>query len=180
MKQTHEAVHGQKPFKVNEAFLHRLEWEMEGYWTALEHANRNEHVIPELAVPIRTGMPASEQFADLYKSLERLTRFHADLLTADKSLNADIRKHLASLGYDLKAYDAVPYYENPFFDRNWEIHNLALPNFSTDLLVALKQTEVRFLEEYAKTHCNDAAALEKLEAAKADLHRMAVSTGYID
>ena len=31
MKYRHESMHGQKPFKVNEAFLHRLEAEMQAY-----------------------------------------------------------------------------------------------------------------------------------------------------
>ena len=39
MKSTHESKHCQKPFKVNEAFLFRLESEMETYWSELETAN---------------------------------------------------------------------------------------------------------------------------------------------
>lgn len=180
MKCQHERSHGPKPFKVNEAFLHRLEWEMEEYWTSLEHANRNDHIVPDFAVPIRVGMPASQQFADLQKSLMRLEEFHRDLARADESLNEDIREHLTSLGYDLTAFDAVPYYMNPCFNRNWEVHNLALPNNCADLRVALKQTEVRFLQEYAKTHPNESAVLERLEAAKLELQEMAVSVGYMD
>jgi hypothetical protein len=180
MKREHEALHGQKPFKVNEAFLHRLNWEMEGYWTALLDANRNGHVVPDLAVSVRVGTPASEQFADLYKSLARLDELHQHLLRTDESLNDEVRDHLASLGYDLSAYDAVPYYKNPCINRNWEMLNLAVPNTYTDLVVALKQTEVRFLEEYVKTHFNESAVLEKLEEAKGELHKMAVSAGYVD
>jgi hypothetical protein len=36
------------------------------------------------------------------------------------------------------------------------------------------------LEEYAKTHFNESAVLDKLKAAKAELHEMAVSLGYSD
>ena len=58
IKFQHEAVHGQKPFKVNEAFLFRLESVMECYWAAIADANSNAHVIPELAVPIPVGTAA--------------------------------------------------------------------------------------------------------------------------
>jgi hypothetical protein len=69
MKLEHEARHGQKPFKVNEAFLYRLECEMEGYWAAIVDANRNAHMVPDLAVPVTIATSASQQFADVYKSL---------------------------------------------------------------------------------------------------------------
>jgi hypothetical protein len=180
VKLQHEALHGQKPFKVNEAFLFRLESEMECYWVAIADANNNAHVIPELAVPVPVGTPASQQFSDIYKALERLTGFLNDLSGKDLSLNDEIRKHFGSLGYDLTSYDAAPSYSNPFSNRNWDIHFLAINNTLADLFVALKQTEVRFLEEYVKTHSNDFSALEELKTAKNDLHMMAVSAGYVD
>jgi hypothetical protein len=180
MKYEHEARHGQKPFKVNEAFLHRLETEMEVYWAAIADANRNQHVAPQFAVPVPVGTQASQQFSDVYKSFERLGEMFDDLSARDGTLNDEIRNHLVSLGYDLAPYDAVLYYKNPFFNRNWEIHALAVTNTRTDLIVALKQAEVRFLEEYSKTHSNESAVLERLEAAKVELHEMAVSAGYAD
>ena len=47
-------------------------------------------------------------------------------------------------------------------------------------VVALKQAEVRFLEEYVKTHSNEGAAIATLEDAKAELRKIAVSAGYAD
>jgi len=49
-----------------------------------------------------------------------------------------------------------------------------------DLFIALKQAEVRFLEEYVKTHHSERNALERLEATKAELQAIAVSAGYVD
>jgi hypothetical protein len=180
MKHEHEARHGQKPFKVNEAFLYRLESEMEVYWAAIEHDNRNLHVFPERSVAIPIGTPASEQFADAYTSLKELGEILNDLLMRDSVLNDEIRTHLESLGYSLELYDNIPYYKNPFSNRNWETHALMIRNTFTALTVDLKQTEVRFLEEYAKTHSNDSAALQRLEVAKAELHQMALSCGFAD
>ena len=180
MKHEHEGRHGQKPFKVNEAFLYRLESEMEGYWAAIMHDNRNSHAFPESAVAILVGTPASEQFADVYSSLKELGEILEDLSMRDSKLNDEIRNHLELLGYNLEPYDTVPYYKNPFFNRNWEIHALMARNTRTALIVDLKQTEVRFLEEYAKTHSSDSAALQRLEVAKAELHKMALSCGFAD
>jgi hypothetical protein len=180
MKREHEARHGQKPFKINEAFLFRIESQMENYWAAVSDANAHAHVIPELAVRISTGTSASHQFSEIYDAMKRLYGFLNDLSESDRCLNDEIRKHLLSLGYDLTAYDALPYYSNPFSDRNWEIHFLAITNTCTDIAVALKLAEVRFLEEYVKTHPSDSSAEEKLDSVKDELHKIATSAGYVD
>lgn len=180
MKHQNESKHGQKPFKVNEAFLHRLEAEMQAYWSGLQSAHEKLHVAPEFAVRLSIGTKAADQFTDVTKSVSRLSEILVGFADADSALNEEIRSHLATLGYDLTAYDDVPYYRNPFFNRNWEMHALAANNTLTDLVVVLKQAEVRFLAEYVKTHSNETEAIESLEAAKKELHEMAISAGYAD
>lgn len=180
MKHEHESKYGQKFFKVNEAVLHRLETEMEAFWSTVSEQNRTAHIAPEFRVPIKAGIPATAQFVELYKGVERLAELLLGLAETDKTLNKEIRDHLESLGYDLEPYDAIPYYKNPFFSRNWEIHSIAINNSLADLVVSLQQAEVRFLEEYLKTHSNESAVSERLEAAKSKLYRMAISAGYAD
>ncbi|MBB3122462.1 hypothetical protein [Pseudoduganella violacea] len=180
MKSQHESLHGQKPFKVNEAFLHRLEAEMQTYWSTLQDANERLHVVPELAVKLNTGTRAVDQFAEVTKVVCRLSEILSSFAEADSMLNEEIRSHLGALGYDLTTYDNVQYYLNPFLNRNWEIHALVVNNTFTDLIVVLKQAEVRFLEEFVKTHSNETEAIMRLEAARGELHKMAVSMGYAD
>lgn len=121
-----------------------------------------------------------EQFAEATKAACRLSEILSGFAEADSVLNEEIKSHLVALGYDITAYDNVPYYRNPFFNRNWEMHALAANNTLTDLVVVLKQAEVRFLEEYVKTHSNETDVIARLETAKKELHKMAVSAGYAD
>lgn len=180
MKRQHESKHGQKPFKVNEAFLHRLEAEMQSYWSGLQSAHEKLHVAPKFAVRLSIGTTATDQFADVTKAVSRLSEILVGFADSDSALNEEIRSHLATLGYDLTAYDDVPYYTNPFFNRNWEMHALAANNTLTDLVVVLKQVEVRLLEEYVKTHSNETEAIERLKATKKELYEIAISAGYAD
>ena len=55
-----------------------------------------------------------------------------------------------------------------------------MPNKFTDLRVLILQTEVRYLEEYLKTHSNDGVANFRFNEAKAELIEMARSAGYAD
>ena len=180
IKLRHESQHGQKPFKVNEAFLQRLESEMQSYWNGIATANDELHLIPEFAVKLRVGIAATEQFVEIGAAVNRLAEILKRFAEADATLNSEVREHLKSLGYDMAAYDEVPYFKNPFFNRNWEMHGMVVNNACIDLVVALKQAEVRFLEEYVKTHSNEVYAIASLEAAKKELHVMAVSAGYAD
>jgi hypothetical protein len=180
MKLSQETRHGNKPFKVNEAFLYRIEAEMQTYWEDIAYANEHDHVAPDFAVKISTETSPIRQFAGLTKSVERVQELLAYFADCDAGIDEEIRKHLTALGYDLTAYNAISYYRNPFSRRNWEMHMLASRNALTDLVVELKTTEVRFLEEYIKTHPNESDALAELDQAKKDLHCMAVSTGYAD
>lgn len=180
IKHQHESVHGEKPFKINESFLHRLEAEMEAYWNEIEVANAENHVAPEFAVRFNIGLPAAKQFVEISAAVERIAELLSHFAKTDSMLNNEIRQHLKSLGYDLAAFDSVPYFKNPFFHRNWEMHALAANNAHTDLVVAVKQAEVRFLEEYVKTHPNEDVALAALESAKQELYVMAASAGYVD
>lgn len=180
MKHRHEMQCGREPFNVNKTLLDRLESEMQSYWTGIVTANELRHAAGDLAVRLSVGAAASGQFSGIAKSVSRLSEILTDFAEKDSTLNEEIRSHLLSLGYDVSPYDAVPYYMNPFFNRNWEMHALAVNNTLTDLVVALKQAEVRFLEEYVKTHTSESNAIVALDAAKAALHEMAVSAGYAD
>lgn len=181
IKCQHESIHGEKPFKINESFLHRLEAEMQVYWNEIEVANaKKNHIAPDFAVRLNVGLPATKQFAEIGASVDRIAELLSYFAETDEKLNDEIRQHLKSLGYDLAAFDAVPYFKNPFFNRNWEMHVLAANNAHTDLVVAVKQAEVRFLEEYTKMHPNESEALATLETAKQELHILAVSAGYAD
>lgn len=180
IKRQHESNHGEKPFKINEAFLHKLEAEMRSFWSEIEIENTKEHLVPDLAVKFDIGLPATKLFSEIGSALDRLKDILNYFADADSKLNNEIRQHLASLGYDLAPFDGVPYVENPFLQRNWEMHALAVNNTFMDLIVAVKQSEIRFLEEYVKTHPYEVDTLAALETAKQEFHRMAVSTGYAD
>lgn len=179
IKANHESTYANKPFKINEAFLHRLEQEISSYWESIEQA-KVEHIAPDFAVYIDGSVNAANQFKRLSQAIEGLSSFHLLLANSDKVLNEEIRGHFHSLGYDLTLYDGVSYYKNPFYSRSWEIHELAVRNAMTDLLVSLEQCEVRFLEEYIKTNPNDKTACTRLAEVREQLLISARSAGYAD
>jgi hypothetical protein len=180
IKAEHESAHGKKLFKVDESVIFQLEADMLKYWKEVERINEFEHVAPEFSVPVKAPESPVEQFQALYKAASHIEQYTNMLREWDYSLNDEIRTFLPKIGCDLAAYDAVPFHENPFANRAWEIHNLGIPNRFTDLSVCILQAELRFLEEYLKTHWQDALAALRFEKAKAELKEIARTTGYTD
>ncbi|MEN5286261.1 hypothetical protein ABE494_10010 [Stenotrophomonas lactitubi] len=180
IKYKHESLNGKKPFKINEAFLYRFEEDMRAYWNQIDASNAGQHVAPEFSVKLNVSLSATKQFAEIGAAVDRIADLLNYFANSDRSLIEEIRSHLEILGYDLSAFDSTPYFENPFFNRNWEMHELASNNAQVDLVVAIKQAEVRFIEQYVKTNPDDGEVLAALEDAKQQLRVMAVSAGYAD
>jgi len=180
IKSKHESLNGKKTFKINEAFLYRIEEDMQAYWNQIDESNSTRHVAPEFSVKINVELPATKQFSEIGAAVDRISQLLSFFAESDRSLNEEIRKYLELRGYDLAAFDSGPHFQNPIFNRNWEMHELASTNAQTDLVVAVKQAEVRFLEEYVKTNPGEGGALAALEDAKQQLRTMAISAGYAD
>ena len=180
IKANHEALHGKKVFKVDESVIFQLESEMLKYWADVGRSNKVEHVAPEFAVEIDQPKSPKVLFLALYEASSSLEQLTDMLREWDYTLNNEVRAFLVKAGYDLVAYDAVPYYVNPFANRAWEIHNLGIPNRFTTIRALMLQLEVRFLEEYLKTHAKDGAATLRFKEAKAELLEVARSAGFAD
>ena len=180
IKQIHEATHEASRFQINEAELLKLVKEMEKFWAHIERLNRVEHSMQKLAFEIN----AKGTFFDILSSIRHAIDSIEGLLDLlsehDEELPKEframlIRKHIAP-----GLFSDVPYYENPFENRNWEIHNLGTPNWLQRVRIDLVHLEVKYLEEYVLSHPQEATAAERLERAKAHLAELAQHAAHID
>jgi hypothetical protein len=179
MKSEHESRFGGNLYKVDESVIDQIEKEQERFWGQIARLNV-AHVAPEFAVRIEGPLSPIKLFNKVSESIERILRFTDLLREGDETLDEEARQFLGKLGYDLRQYDAAKYYENPLQNRNWEIHNLGVPNSLTDLGVLLLQLEVQYLVEYLKTHPNENVVEARLVAVRQELAELASTVGYAD
>ena len=52
----------------------------------------------------------------------------------------------------MELLEQVLYYDNPFVNRNWELHTIARPNFNTHFNLTLRQLRVKLTEELQKAN----------------------------
>ncbi len=180
MKHDHEALFADSSFTIQDDTLRRIQEEISRYWIGVERINRQEHPILDLSVPIDTEASAIDVIKAINTELERLRSFTDVFLTADDGLEEELRQCANRLGWDFGKYEAVAYYERPFFNRNWELHNLGVPNTFRTLAVLLTQLKIRVLEMALGESPSNEDIKRQLGESRADLEAEARSATHVD
>lgn len=182
MKLNHEQLFEKSSFKIDEATLYKLKDQMDEYWEKIERANKLEHVFQDSGLAMEVNGKAS--FFDVMQSahdaIAGIEHLLESLHKSDESLLEDLRAILEKCGLDTAAIDAIPYYENPFFNRNWEYHNLGSANWLQRISIDLVHLEVKYLEEYLITNSDDLKAKKRLEELMPVLEDYASNAMHVD
>eukprot|EP01090_Pellita_catalonica_P007869 TRINITY_DN1847_c0_g1_i1.p1 TRINITY_DN1847_c0_g1~~TRINITY_DN1847_c0_g1_i1.p1 ORF type:complete len:277 (-),score=22.06 TRINITY_DN1847_c0_g1_i1:66-896(-) len=182
IKLDHEKQFLKSDFKIDEAELQKLASEMQLYWSNIERLNQVEHYNLDSGLAMEVNGQASfdEVIADAHNAVSGIEALLNRLRESDEALVEDLNVLLELKNIPESTFTDVPYYQNPFENRNWESHNLGTPNWLLSLRIALTHIEVKYLSEYLKTNSNDNSARNKLEMAKQKLESYAVSAMHVD
>jgi len=179
IKRAHEKAIGTL-FRVLPGVVAQVSQEITTYWNEIDRVNHYEHVLPERAIQINSKASGLALVDSIREQIELLNHNCGDLASSDANLNDDIKVFLSSLGYDLKKYNSVEYYKNPFYHRHWETHCLAIENCYRRINVGLTQLEVKSIEEQMLTPSGRKAFRSRYQKAKEQLMRMAKGAGLAD
>ncbi len=144
IKREHESICGKKNFKIDESALYLIveaskrEWEK--FEIILEQRNR-EH-------EFEFFVNSQDSFFDVLNSLKgtlgAIDSLHTVWINSDEKLENDFFQLIEKLGFDLQKAKELPYWENPFVNRNWDERNIYLHNFKSDLSIQLCHLEIKF------------------------------------
>ena len=180
IKQAHESTHEASRFQLKEAELLKLVKEMEKFWARIERLNRVEHSMRELAFEVNAKGTFFDILSSIRHAIDSIEGLLDSLQEHDEELPKEFRSMLIRKNIAPSLFSDVPYYENPFENRNWEIHNLGTPNWLQRVRIDLVHLEVKYLEEYIVSHAQEAAAAERLERTKANLAELAQHAAHFD
>lgn len=180
IKLNHEALYSKAPFSINTSNLIRLSAEMDQYWQEVEFANKQGHANPDLALRINTRSSFPHTLRAIRRDLATLMAELDALRQSDDQLPSEIASFLKSLRYNVSRIESIPYWQNPFANRNWETHNLAITNILSQLDVKLRTLELRYYEEYLKARPDDLTTRKRLDRLKRDFLRLAKSAIHAD
>jgi hypothetical protein len=182
IKRDHEQLFLKSDYKIDEAELTKLSYEMENYWSDVDRLNKLDHIFADSGLAMGVNGYSSffnviESAYDAVSGIENLLEsFHK----SDESLKVDFEELIVRKNISPELFLDIPYYEHPFENRNWESHNLGTPNWLQRLRIDLVHIEVKYLEEYLKTHSNDLQAKAKFEKANEVLQEYAKTAMHVD
>lgn len=181
IKQEHEkGIKEKNVFHFDfERFL-KINDEFNSFWSDLQNLNDNEHIIDDLKIKIDTKIGFDKLIDKVRNDLEWLDQNHNELVKSDDKLFDEVKKFVKQYGGDIKKWSEVRYYDNPFLDRNWEQHNIGIPNFLNKIRVNLLIIELKYLEEFSKTNKLTEHQEKRIKNLKNELNEIAVSAGLID
>ena len=176
MKLDHEQLFEKSSFKIDEAVLHKLKDQMDEYWKIIERANKLEHVFQDsgLAMEVNGQATFFEVMQSAHTAINGIEHLLESFHKSDESLLQDLRALLEKCGLDSTPIEAIPYYENPFLNWNWDYHNIGSANWLQRIRIDLVHIEVKYLEEYLITSSNDLKAKSRLEELKPVLEENAM------
>jgi len=182
IKNEHEQLFEKDDFKIDEAELAKLSYEMERYWGDIERLNNVDHVYADtgLAMEVNGDNSFFQVISSAYDAVDGIKDLLERLNDSDERLQSEFESLLLKRGIDKEIFEGIPYYEHLFINRNWEIHNLGSPNWLQRIKTDLAHIEVKYFEEYLKTNSNDLVAKTSFGKAKEHLKEFSKTAMHVD
>lgn len=182
IKIMHEQLYFKSDFKVDEVELYKISYEMEKYWSDIDRLNKLDHIFSDsgLAMEVEGGSSFFDVIKSAYDSVSGIENLLKRLHKSDDSLMSDLDSLLNRKDIPPEIFNDIPYYENPFVNRNWESHNLSSNNCIQRLKIDLVHIKIKYFEEYMKTHHDDLQAKIAFEKTKEELKKYAKTAMYVD
>ena len=180
MKLDHELKYESYGYQINYEVLSKVSAEMEHFWYKVMTLNTVGHEVPDLAMEIRSEASYFELTKKIREDLSSIESFCDSLRESDESLETEIEALLKKYNIDPSFLEQIPYYENPFVNRNWEAHCLGIPNFLTSLQLHIDLTELKYLHLHLIVYPLDLVAKKRFKVLKKQVEEYASSICHID
>lgn len=180
MKKKHEASYQERDFNIDEDLLKDLVSEMNEYWTKVETLNTVAHICSDFAIGINTEGGFGEVMKEVHKLVDDLEAANNNLKESDELIMSDLLNFLHEIGIDTRKVENAKYYENPLISRNWETHNLSLPNYFSRLHVSLMHLELKYLETHVWRNPDDKDAKNQLDLLRGKFKKIAQTASIVD
>ncbi|WP_026966582.1 hypothetical protein [Algoriphagus terrigena] len=179
MKQDHESQFTEKGREATQNMIRQVLLEINSYWDQLSRKSFEFHdlkierdfnkgvlgLLDELEEHFQSVM----SYCDICAQSDSSQRLHEDLSTL-----------LSKVGIKKDILEKVPYYENPFVNRNWELHNIGRPNFNSHFKLTLHQLRVKIIEELLKSDPKNGDLRDILNKFRDDFDENYTNSYYVD
>jgi hypothetical protein len=175
IKTEHENKFKEMPKKATKDMILQILIESNYFWNKQK---MKKFELEDLKIYTKFDFNIPSLFNELDEIFLHVKNYCEIMAESDSSkLLTDLNTLFDKLGIDKKLLNNVPYYENPFFNRNWELHNMGIPNYFSHLSLYINQLKVKVYEELYKCFPNDTEIKHHLQISR-DLFETDFETSY--
>jgi hypothetical protein len=149
IKRNHESRFTESGKQLSKEMLEQISKESNYYWL---RQKEKEFELDDLKMKTDFNFSESELYNEILEGVNLIYNYCENCSQSDSSetLENDLKSLFERAGLDYSKIEQIPYYENPFVSRNWEYHNLGLPNLFSNLTMKLFQLRVKSFETLIK------------------------------
>ena len=143
----------------------------------------NRNMDTELKIQINPDATTEDNLSAIEIQLASIQKLFDEFRKSDQRCMADLdelaqKANLSSK--TIKKLHDVPYFENPFVDRMWELHNLGVNNTMSIMFLNFLQLKVNVFRLLCESNPAKKDVKEKLEKAINELEEFHKNTIYAD
>lgn len=139
--------------------------------------NNNEE---ELSLKLSDTLTVKSSTDRLNYSIDQIIKTFQLLEKSNKLIDTDIRTIIYKIGANEEKYNQIPYYENPFVNRDWEILNIRSNNVIMMLQIRILELIISIYREIIDDGYQDAYFTKKLMETEKELMDLSGKTKIAD
>jgi len=179
IKTNHELKYTEKGKEVSKEMIRQVLFEINYFW---RQQSIKTFELEDLKIERDFNKEVVDLFVELNEHIETIKNY-CDLCAksdSSESLRSDLKTLIEKAGLDLSIFDDIPYYENPFENRNCEMHNLGRPNFFSHISLCINQLKVKTVEELLKSKPENQELKTLLEKFRKEFESEYDNSYYVD
>ena len=177
IKRNHEDEFTQEGMTLSESMILQVLHESEYFWKRLKDLR---YEFEDFKILRDFNSNLFELFEELDNRIKSIQEYCDLCATSDGNSMKDLEELCKKAEVDFEQIVCVPYYENPFVHRLWEMHNIGNPNLFSELNLCIGDIKVKILEEVLKSSPSNEIIKEALEKYRIEFEDLYKSSYYVD
>jgi len=179
IKENHESKFTEKGKEASKEMIRQVLFEANYFW---EKQAAKTFELEDLKIERDFEKALFDLFDELEDHIRTIQNYCDLCANSDNSetLRTDLKDLFSKAGIDSTELEKVPYYENPFENRNWEMHNIGRPNFFSHISLCLNQLKVKTAEEILKCNPDNKALASLIDKLRTTFEEDFNNSYYVD
>lgn len=178
IKANHEKEFLHEQRKLSNEMITKLQAETEIYYSNLERIDDSDKT------DMKFKMDFDMNIWDVYSALENLINgvfsVWDGFRISDESIMSDVKLVFDKIGVDVSLIEKIPYYENPFSNRNWDMHSIGYPNHKMQIELCMYLLKIKILEKILEYESSNQDLKDRITEERFNFEQLYRNVYYAD